>query len=125
MALRTFVLLQPPFIPVDESVEWAKRSVGFSQDCGAAVTVLIPTRTGNGAMDHLSAIGKFIEPTLDQLEDATDYSVGQEHGRVFADLWNLERFSSCLTCFPARRDRLAKQNDTQQVRARVICPSCR
>ena len=125
MALRTFVLLQPPFIPVDESVEWVNRSVDFSQDCGAAVTVLIPTRTGNGAMDHLSAIGKFIEPTLDQLEDATDYSVGQEHGRVFADLWNLERFSSCLTCFPARRDRLAKQNDTQQVRARVICPSCR
>ncbi|MBT3842537.1 MAG: radical SAM protein, partial [Verrucomicrobia bacterium] len=59
MALRAFVLIQPPFIPKDESVEWAKRSVDFSQDCGATVTALIPTRTGNGAMDRLAAAGQF------------------------------------------------------------------
>ena len=92
IALRTFVLLQPPFIPVDESVEWAKRSIDFSQDCGATVTALIPTRTGNGAMDRLAAVGQFIEPTLVQLEDTMDYGVGQARGRVFADLWDLERF---------------------------------
>ena len=125
IALRTFVLLQPPFIPVDESVEWAKRSIDFSQDCGATVTALIPTRTGNGAMDRLAAVGQFIEPTLGQLEDAMDYGVGQARGRVFADLWDLERFSSCTACFPQRRDRLGKQNDTQQIPARVTCPSCR
>ena len=125
MALRTFVLLQPPFIPVEESVEWAKRSIDFSQDCGASVTALIPTRTGNGAMDRLAAAGKFTEPTLGQLEEAMDYSVGQARGRVFADLWDLDRFSSCPACFPKRRDRLAKQNDTQQVPAPVSCQSCR
>ena len=125
IALRTFVLLQPPFIPVDESVEWARRSIDFSQDCGATVTALIPTRTGNGAMDHLAAVGQFIEPTLVQLEDAMDYGVGQARGRVFADLWDLERFSSCTACFPQRRDRLTKQNDTQQIPARITCPSCR
>ena len=125
IALRTFVLLQPPFIPVDESVEWARHSIDFSQDCGATVTTLIPTRTGNGAMDHLAAVGQFIEPTLVQLEDAMDYGVGQARGRVFADLWDLERFSSCTACFPQRRDRLAKQNDTQQIPARITCPSCR
>jgi len=125
IALRTFVLLQPPFIPVDESVEWARRSIDFSQDCGATVTALIPTRTGNGAMDHLSAAGQFIEPTLVQLEDAMDYGVGRARGRVFADLWDLERFSSCTACFHQRRDRLARQNETQQIPARIICPSCR
>ena len=125
IALRTFVLLQPPFIPVDESVEWAKRSIDFSQDCGATVTALIPTRTGNGAMDRLAAVGQFIEPTLVQLEDTMDYGVGQARGRVFADLWDLERFSSCTACFPQRRDRLTKQNDTQQIPARITCPSCR
>ena len=125
IALRTFVLLQPPFIPVDESVEWARRSIDFSQDCGATVTALIPTRTGNGAMDRLAAVGQFIEPTLVQLEDTMDYGVGQARGRVFADLWDLERFSSCTACFPQRRDRLAKQNDTQQIPARITCPSCR
>ncbi|MEC7811514.1 MAG: radical SAM protein [Verrucomicrobiota bacterium] len=125
IALRTFVLLQPPFIPVDESVEWARHSIDFSQDCGATVTTLIPTRTGNGAMDRLAAVGQFIEPTLVQLEEAMDYGVGQTRGRVFADLWDLERFSSCTACFPQRRDRLAKQNDTQQIPARITCPSCR
>ena len=125
MALRAFVLLQPPFIPAGESVEWAKRSIDFSQDCGASVTALIPTRTGNGAMDRLAAAGKFTEPTLGQLEEAMDYSVGQARGRVFADLWDLDRFSSCPACFPKRRDRLAKQNDTQQVPAPVSCQSCR
>ena len=125
MALRTFVLLQPPFIPVEESVEWAKRSIDFSQDCGASVTALIPTRTGNGAMEQLAAAGQFCEPTLGQLEEAMDYSVGQARGRVFADLWDLDRFSSCPACFPKRRDRLAKQNDTQQVHAPVSCQSCR
>ena len=125
IALRTFVLLQPPFIPVDESVEWAKRSIDFSQDCGATVTALIPTRTGNGAMDRLAAVGQFIEPTLVQLEDTMDYGVGQARGRVFADLWDLERFSSCTACFPQRRNRLTKQNDTQQIPARITSPSCR
>jgi uncharacterized Fe-S cluster-containing MiaB family protein len=125
MALRTFVLLQPPFIPPDESVVWANRSVDFSQECGATVTALIPTRTGNGAMDRLAAAGQFTEPTLGQLEDAMDYGVGQARGRVFADLWDLERFSSCDACFPQRHDRLARQNDTQQVPLRVTCPSCR
>ena len=125
IALRTFVLLQPPFIPVDESVEWARRSIDFSLDCGATVTALIPTRTGNGAMDRLAADGQFIEPTLVQLEDTMDYGVGQARGRVFADLWDLERFSSCTACFPQRRDRLTKQNDTQQIPARITCSSCR
>ena len=125
IALRTFVLLQPPFIPVDESVEWARRSIDFSQDCGATVTALIPTRTGNGAMDRLAAVGQFVEPTLVQLEDTMDYGVGQARGRVFADLWDLERFSSCTACFPQRRDRLTKQNDTQQIPAKITCPSCR
>ena len=125
IALRTFVLLQPPFIPVDESVEWARRSIDFSLDCGATVTALIPTRTGNGAMDRLAAVGQFIEPTLVQLEDTMDYGVGQARGRIFADLWDLERFSSCTACFPQRRDRLTKQNDTQQIPARITCSSCR
>ena len=125
MALRAFVLLQPPFIPPEEAVEWANRSVNFSQDCGATVTALIPTRTGNGAMDRLAAAGQFTEPTLGQLEDAMDYGVGQARGRVFADLWDLERFSSCKACFPQRSNRLALQNYTQQVPPRVTCPSCR
>ncbi|MEE2947194.1 MAG: radical SAM protein [Verrucomicrobiota bacterium] len=125
MDLRAFVLIQPPFTPREDSVEWAKRSVDFSQDCGATVTALIPTRTGNGAVDRLAAAGQFTEPTLGQLEEVLDYGVGQERSRVFADLWDLRRFSSCPACFPARQDRLTKQNQTQQIEPRITCPSCR
>jgi len=125
IALRAFVLLQPPFIPTDESVMWAKRSIDFSLDCGATVTVLIPTRTGNGAMDRLAVAGQFTEPSLDQLEEVMDYGVSLARGRIFSDLWDLERFSRCKACFPERRIRLAWQNDSQQVPVRTICPCCR
>ena len=100
MSLRTFVLLQPPFIPTEESVVWAKRSIDFSQDCGASVTALIPTRTGNGAMDRLAAVGQFTEPTLGQLEDTMDYGVGRARGRVFADLWESRPLLKLQDLFP-------------------------
>ena len=123
--LRSFVLLQPPFIPERESVEWAKRSVEFSRRCGASVTCVIPTRTGNGALDTLAKAGQFTEPTLDQLEAVMDASIGNSDHRVFADLWDLERFSRCPKCFESRKLRLSEQNDTQRVLKTVACSSCR
>ena len=122
--LRTFVLLQPPFVPVNESVEWAKRSVDFSIDCGAAVSCIIPTRTGNGAMDALAKTGEYLEPSLDQLEDAMDAAIGSPNHRVFADLWDLERFSKCPVCFDARRSRLEEINNSQVAFDRIVCECC-
>ena len=91
--LRSFVLLQPPFVLENESVEWAKRSVDFSIDCEPPF-LIIPTRTGNGAMDTLAKAGKFHEPTLGQLEDAMDATIGSPNHRVFADLWISNVFQS-------------------------------
>lgn len=122
--LRSFVLLQPPFIPESESVEWAKRSVNFSIDCGASISCIIPTRTGNRAMDALAKAGQFKEPTLSQLEDAMDATIGIPNHRVFADLWDLERFSKCPTCFDARRARLEEINNSQVPLDRIVCDCC-
>ena len=122
--LRTFVLLQPPFVPENESVEWAKRSVDYSKECGTTVTCIIPTRTGNGAMDTLVKAGKFNEPTLAQLEDAMDASIGTPNHRVFADLWDLERFSTCPICFDARRSRLEEINNSQVPLDKIDCDCC-
>ena len=122
--LRSFVLLQPPFVPETDSVEWAKRSVEFSFDCGATASCIIPTRAGNGALDVLAEAGQFKEPTLDQLETVMDATVGNPSHRVFADLWDLDRFSSCPLCLLSRKRRLEEQNHSQVVLDKIIC-ACR
>ena len=38
--------------------------------------------------------------------------------------WDLEKFSECPACFPARRARLREMNLRQTVPARVACPAC-
>lgn len=124
IALRSFVLLQPPFVPEQESVDWAKKTVDFSISCGATVSCVIPTRTGNGATDSLSISGLFHEPNLAQLEDVMDRSIGTPNHRVFADLWDLERFSRCEYCFDVRKSRLLEQNHSQVVSARIKCSHC-
>ena len=108
----------------NESVEWAKRSVDFSIDCGASVSCIIPTRTGNGAMDTLAKAGKFHEPTLGQLEDAMDATIGSPNHRVFADLWDLKRFSKCPICFDARHSRLEEINNSQVPLDKIDCACC-
>ena len=118
------MLLQPPFVPEHESVYWTEKTVEFSISCGATVSCIIPTRTGNGAIDSLAISGQFHEPNLDQLEDVMDRSLGKPEHRVFADLWDLERFSSCEYCFNKRKSRLLEQNLSQVVSDRITCSYC-
>ncbi|HVQ13026.1 MAG TPA: hypothetical protein VMS40_05520, partial [Vicinamibacterales bacterium] len=116
--LRVFVLLSPPFMPTGEDVEWACRSLDLAAECGASVSVVIPTRGGNGAME---AIGdSFRPPKLEWLESTIEYGVGLGGMRVFADLWNVARFFDC-TCSPDRAARLAAINRDQQVPPRIKC----
>jgi len=124
IALRTFILVKPPFLDEAEALDWARRSLDFAFDCGAAVASLIPTRPGNGAMETLMAQGDFSPPKLALLEAAAEYGIGRGRGRVFADLWDLERFSDCAFCFPARRARLAEMNLRQRVPPAVPCSHC-
>ena len=85
---------------------------------------LIPTRAVNGALEALAARGEFAPPRLETLEAALDHGLGLRRGRVFADLWDLERFSRCAACFPARRDRLARMNLGQAVEPNIQCAVC-
>jgi archaeosine synthase beta-subunit len=125
IALRVFVLVKPPFI-VDEAeaLHWAERSIDFAFDCGASVVSLIPTRFGNGALEALAEQGQFTPPKLATLEAALDYGISLKRGRVFADLWDLEKFSDCATCFARRSERLHTMNLEQVVTPIVECPRC-
>ena len=123
IALRVFLLLRPPFLTEAEGVVWAKRTLDLAFDSGASVCCVIPTRAGNGAMEALAASGDYAPPALPSLEAVQEYGLGLKQGRVFADLWDVERFYTCA-CSPARAARLAEMNRTQQVQASVVCAGC-
>jgi len=122
--LRAFILVKPPFMSEEESLEWAARSLDFAFDCGATAATLIPTRAGNGAMEALEITGDFSPPKLDTLEAAAAYGVRLHRGRVFTDLWDLKPASNCMHCFKARVDRLQMMNLQQTVLAPNQCAHC-
>ena len=125
IAVRAFVLVKPPFLDNAEAIEWAVRSARFAFECGAGLVSLIPTRPGNGALEQLMASGEFSPPSLDVLEQAVEQCLQLRAGRVFADTWNLETFSSCSACFAKRAQRLNAINLTQCSLPPVACPMCR
>lgn len=122
--LRVFILVQPPFMKTEESLYWAQRSLDFAFDCGATASTLIPTRGGNGAMEALVDGGAFVPPGLTLLEDAEAYGLTLRRGRVFTDLWDLQRRQQCASCFDTRVQRLQQMNLRQAVMAGVRCDAC-
>jgi hypothetical protein len=110
--LRVFILVKPPFMQETEAVEWAARSIDFAFDCGATAVTLIPTRSGNGAMNDLADAGDFSPPRLSTLEEAFDYGLGLRRGRVFVDLWGAPEGEA------SRMARLRAMNLSQAVRPR-------
>ncbi len=124
VALRVFLLVPPPFVPAAEQASWLRRSIDFAFTCGAGVASLVPTRTGNGTLEVLEQEGLFEGPRLGDLERALQASVPEARGRVFADLWDLERFSDCARCLPARRARLHRMNHEQVALAATSCDAC-
>lgn len=124
VSLRVFLLVQPPFLEEAEGAEWLRRSMVEAFDAGATVVSLIPTRLGNGALESLAAQGGFREPQLEALESALASGLRMRRGRVFADLWDLKRFSRCDHCFEERLHRLESMNDLQEILDAVRCAYC-
>jgi len=124
VAVRAFVLVQPPFVPVAEAADWAVKTSAFAFDHGAIVASLIPVRRGNGALDALAVNGQFEPPRLATLEDAFDRALALGRGRVFADTWDLAGFSSCDACLGPRKQRIRRMNLSQRGLARVECAQC-
>jgi len=123
ISTRAFILLRPPYLSEAEGLEWACRSIDFAFACGVDICSVIPVRAGNGALDRLAAEGFFHEPSLRSLELVLDYGIALKKGLVFADLWDLERFSDCGLCFESRKLRLSKVNLAQEFVETVNC-SC-
>jgi radical SAM enzyme (TIGR01210 family) len=125
-ALRVFLLISPPGIPLDEQDEWLCKSVDAALACGATAISLVPTRGGNGALEALAASGAFRAPRLEDIERSAEAALlrRQAGGRIFVDVWDLERFSDCEACFAARRARLQKMNLEQRAVPSLSCARC-
>lgn len=91
--LRSFVLLRPPDTSEQEGIDRAIASVRFAFDCGVDVCSVIPVRAGNGIMDQLQKSGRFHPPRLSSLETVLKETLSWQRGRVFADLWDAEKFA--------------------------------
>jgi hypothetical protein len=117
VSLRVFLLISPPFIPAHEQDAWLLRSIDAAFFCGASVVSLVPTRPGNGAIEALASAGWFRAPGLDDIERSFTLALthARGRGRVFVDLWDLERFAPGLECITARRDRLHAMNLEQTI----------
>ena len=144
--LRVFLLISPPLIPPAEQDRWLLASIERAVECGAGVISLIPTRTGNGAMEALENAGLFRSPHLADIERSLELAlavdagpsegrhydgpakaghyVGSTSARVFVDLWDLQHFSHCDHCFTARKARLQAMNLEQRVPAPIACSRC-
>jgi archaeosine synthase beta-subunit len=126
VALRVFLLISPPGIPLDEQDDWLCTSVDAALACGATAISLVPTRGGNGALEALSATGAFREPRLEDIERSARAAFLRRRGegRIFVDLWDLERFSDCPICFDARKARLETMNLEQPISPPVSVVAC-
>ncbi len=118
---RAFILLKPPFLTESEGVEWAKKSIDKAFTLGFDSCVMIPTRSGNGALDLLEKERYFSPPTLYSLEEVLEYGISLNRGRVFADLWDLQLFSDCDECLKNRIERLSRMNLVQEIQPEIQC----
>jgi radical SAM enzyme (TIGR01210 family) len=121
---RVFVLLSPPFVPAEDAVEWAVRSVEHALDLGVDVVSLIPMRAGDGELGRLADQGVLIPPSLETFDRAMEACLGLGRGVVLADLWDVEAMQACVGCRLDRIAHLRDMNRSGQVGARVTCSRC-
>lgn len=122
---RAFVLLPPPFMTRAAGLESAARSAVFAESCGVRLTVIIPTRSGNGSLDALARVGQFEAPDVRLLEAALERAQACCcTSLVLADLWDVDALAACPVCLEARCERLRRMNCGQRPTPPVSCAAC-
>ena len=121
ISVRAFILLRPPTLSEHEGIDWALRSVEFAFELGVGCCSVIPTRDGNGMMEELQRTNQFARPSITAMENVLQEGLKLNSGRVFMDLWDIERFFVCHGCGPARAERLRQMNLTQKMPPPIEC----
>ncbi len=113
--VRAFILLKPPFMTEEEGVLWAQRSLDHAFSTGIRTCIIIPVREGNGALEALTRTGYFEPPDMQSVEKVLEYGIRLKKGLVFADLWDIQRFSACDQCTEQIKKRLSAMNLSQEI----------
>jgi radical SAM enzyme (TIGR01210 family) len=126
ITVRTFLLLKPPGMDEESGIDWAFRSIKHAVEIGVNCISLIPTRSGNGLMEHLEAYGEFSRPKIQSMERILEQGLKYVQfvsptTRVFMDTWDAARFFDCEKCGPSRTLRLQRMNLSQQIEPAVEC----
>ncbi|MFQ5464026.1 MAG: radical SAM protein, partial [Phycisphaerae bacterium] len=121
VSVRAFILIRAPFQTESQGVAWATRSIEHAFSVGVSCCVVIPTRAGNGAMEHLQETGLFAPPSMKGIEAVVEYGISLSKGRVLVDLWDMEKFFQCRRCGPIRMARLERMNLMQDVEPAIAC----
>ncbi len=113
--VRAFILLPAPFQPLAEGIQWAMQSIEYAFNIGAECCSIVPLRA-----DIIASVGD-ARPTVRALEKVHEHGLSLWRGRVFVDLWDIERLAECPKCGPRRARRLAEMNLTQGIPPPVHC----
>ena len=119
--LRAFVLLHPPGIASDESIEWTWATAGYASQRGVRHVSVIPLRAGNGWIDRLIASGEYRLPTLSMVRAFYDAYPRLDwkwpRTSVFEfDLWDWQNLQGgCGRCLPICRAHIERCNRTQDL----------
>lgn len=111
--IRTFLLLNPPWLEPDSWVEWTLRGLETAIDAGSRVCTVIPVRAGNGAMERLAERGEGFPPRLEMLEEVMETALGWKRARIFVDVWDTARLFGDDEETRQRVAHLAQANLTQ------------
>ncbi len=72
-------------------------------------------------MEMLASIEEFTPPRLSVIEDAFDYGLSLDAGRLFVDTWEIERVACESCCRAGRVGRIRQMNLTQRISDRIAC----
>ncbi len=117
--LRAFVLLHPPCIAWNESVEWTWKTVEYAFDRGVRHVSVIPLRSGNGWIDRLIEGGEYRLPTVGTVSELFNALPKLKWtwptSAVFEfDLWDWDNLlAGCKQCSSHWRSYIEQCNRTQ------------
>ncbi len=117
--IRVFVLLHPPGIEWEESIEWTTKTVDYALQRGVRHVSIIPVRAGNGWIERLIDLGQYQLPTIALVRQLFDaFQSGRwpiPHGSVIEfDMWDWDQIAGgCLCCRGFLKDQLGQFNCTQ------------
>ncbi len=121
LSVRSFILLRTPFQSEASGIEWAMRSIDFAFQHGVECCAVVPTRGGNGLMEEFARTGDYSPPSLRSMEKVLEYGLSLSRGRVFMDLWDIEKFYDCPRCSSLRAKRIKTMNTTQSIAPAIQC----